>query len=410
MALALQAFLLHRLFKTPLSASFILLVSFMPYAFQHIVDFGTNIFQTTSVFLICCLAREWMRSLRDNRPRAWLYPFFIGLTVFFGIWIKLSFFALIPGVLALIFYSIFEKNEVSGSSIFPDRRKLILHFAILFVSAAAFTFMLLNSVDRGGQTYYQSVCRYAHYMTADPKGLLRYLFNPLLSADRIFIIEKGTGMAGGLLFIAALVFMLLSGIRQLYLKRIRFNYVILNIFLFFLTFFLVSMHSRSWAMHNVIVAFPFLILAMFYIYSKAAKSMTLLILLFLFVMLNLSFYYELSKLHYKEDAHPSLRKINKLLNDNYADRHVFVVIDWGMYYMQALYGNKNQCVLYLEPLNEEKQIKEVKRISADLNRKTLFIGRIDSVSDLSLINQNFSGLTELRTDFNTGKWRVWYEK
>jgi len=411
MMLALQALLIHKLLKTPPLISFILLVSFMPYAFQHIVDFGTTIFQATSVFLICYLTQKWMYSLRNDIRHAWMYPFFIGVTIFFGIWTKLIFFALIPGILILFFYFIFERKEISTPLLFLKRKKILRHFVILFVSAGVLTFILLNSTDKWHHKYYQLVGYYARHLQPIPKAsLVKYLLNPLLSADRIFTIEKYRGIARGFFLIATIASMFLSGIRQLYLKKIKYSYAILNICLFFLTFFLVSLHQKSWGMHHVIVAFPFLILAIFYIYSKLTKSKPLFILLLLFVVVNFSFYYDLSKLHYKEAAHPSLLKINKLLNDSYAGQYVFIVIDWGMYYIKALYGDKNQCVLYIEPLCKEEQIKKIKRILAILNRKALFIGRIDSVSNLSLINQNFSDPIQLQTDFNTGRWRVWYQR
>jgi hypothetical protein len=81
-----------------------------------------------------------------------------------------------------------------------------------------------------------------------------------------------------------------------------------------------------------------------------------------------------------------------------------------MYYIKALYGNKEQCVLYIEPLNSKKQITELREILNMTKRKALFIGMINSVSDLKLIKREFPSLIELKTDFDTGKWRIMYEK
>jgi hypothetical protein len=108
--------------------------------------------------------------------------------------------------------------------------------------------------------------------------------------------------------------------------------------------------------------------------------------------------------------HPAKAKLNELLNKKYSNKYVFVVIDWGMYYMKALYGPRQQCVLYMEPLNSGDQIVKLKEILYKTKRKALFISLVNSESNLALIRTSFPSLAELRTDFDTGKWKVLYEK
>ncbi len=185
-------------------------------------------------------------------------------------------------------------------------------------------------------------------------------------------------------------------------KKIKYRFIILNMLLFF-TFFFISIHPRPWGMHHVVLSFPFLVLALFYIYSKLNKNKLISILLIAFLIINFNLYYSLTKLKPQQYANPSILKINKQLNEQYTDQYVFTVIDWGMYYIKALYGKKNQCVLYTEPFNRMDQAIAVKQIPKELERRALFVARTDSISYLSLIKQNFPDIIELQTNFDTGE-------
>lgn len=401
--LAIQAFLICKLFRVEMALSFIILIFFMPYAFQHIVDFGTLIFQTTAVFFIYYLAQKWKKSFDDNGRHNFKYPFFIGVSLFLGIWTKLSFFALVPGIFVLIAYSFMCGRKIL-------RKKLILGAIVLFFSVAVPALILFNSETRQHEKYYAVLQRDASYMALNPNNeLIKYIFNPLLSADRIFIIGKGWITVEGFFWAAVIAGLLIFGIRQLYTRKEKYGFVIINVILFLLALFFVIVYPASWAMHHVILSFPFLILALFYIYSKLKENKFIYIFIAAFLIVNCSLYYRLAGLKPYSVAHPSILKISNLLNERYAAKYVFIVVDWGMYYIKALYGKKDQCVLYIGPFDKKEQVEAVKKILGKLQRKALFIGRINGETDLSFIKDNFPGLAELKTDFNTGKWRVLYE-
>jgi len=89
---------------------------------------------------------------------------------------------------------------------------------------------------------------------------------------------------------------------------------------------------------------------------------------------------------------------------------VVIVVFCGMYYIKALYGPSQQCVLYIQPLNSEEQIIKIKEILNKTKRKALFISMANSESNISLIRASFPSLVELKTNFDAGPWRVLYEK
>lgn len=413
--LIIQAFFIHKLFKVDLLISFIFMLSFMPYVFQHMVDTGPIAFHVTSVFFICYLAQKWIISLESDYKHSWKYPLFIGLIIFLGIWVKLAYFFILPGIFILIFYYIVSKRSIFTSLLYTKIEKLVLHLMILFFAAGIPGFILLNSIDRYGHKYYILTTEFLSSNIFHFKAWLQhfwhlaaYFTNPLKTAHRVFDVE-GCITLSGILLVTVVIVLLSFGIRQCYIKKSEISFPILNILLFFLTFFLISKSQKTWAMHHVVLSFPFLLLALFYICSKLYKNKLIMILIIAFLGVNFSLYSGLARLKYNPHDHPSKLKLNNLLNERYANQYIFIVIDWGMYYLKALYGNKNQCVLYIEPFKYMKQVMKVKKILNKTKRKALLIGRIDSNSDLSLIKQNFPDIIELKTDFDTGKWRIWYE-
>lgn len=410
MMLAIQAFLIHKLFRAGVVASFAFLIFCMPYAFQHIVDFGAITFQTTSVFLIYYLTQKWIQALQNNKRHCGMYPFFIGMSLFLGIWTKLSYFALMPGIFVLIIYSFMRESKIFSPAYRGSFKRFIQGALILFLSAGIPSFLLFNAETREYQKYYQEVLDGASRLTLIPNALLiKYLGNPLLSADRILRAGKDMITVHGFLLIIIVAVLLIYGIRKLHIQKANYGFVIINGFLFFLGFYLIAIHPQSWAMHHVVLSLPFLILALLHIYSKLKRNRFISALLIAFLIINISLYYRLTRLEPKVGAHPSFLKINRLLNEQYAAQYVFIIIDWGMYYIKALYGEKNQCVLWKYALRNRGEVKKVKNILDELHRKALFVGRVDSESDLSLIKKNFPDLVRLQTDFDTGKWRIWYE-
>lgn len=408
--LAIQAFFIRKLFKIDLLVSFLILLSCMPYAFQHIVDFGAVCFQTTSVFFICYLGEKWALSLKNNATYSWIYPFFAGITIFIGIWTKLSYFVVLPGSIVLFFYYLIAQREISTSLCRVRYKEFVKGVLILFSVAATPTFILFNSFSIEHQKYYVFLAKSASKLHLTLNwGLTKYFFNPLLTADRIFEIADDKITISGLLLAIIILGLLFFGIRQLWIKKIKYGFAVLNILLFLLAFFFIAMHPKSLRMHHVVLSLPFLILALCYICSKLNKNRLIFVLLVVFCIVNLNLYRTLTKLKPQEENHPSLLRINQLLNKQYANQYVFVVIDWGMYYIKALYGEKNQCVLYIRPFNRSQQVAAVKKILNKLKRKALFIGRVDSHSSLSLIKQHFPDIIELQTNFDTGHWRIWYE-
>jgi len=234
--------------------------------------------------------------------------------------------------------------------------------------------------------------------------LITYFSNPLKTTHRIFEIVKNDTLDGSLL-IALLLLFFIFGIWQVHKRKGGYKFAVVNVGLFAGTFLLMASSQKTWAMHHVILAVPFLLLALFYMLSVIPKSKIVTIFMLVFLALNLHLYYSINKAPISPHSHPSLVKINEYLNGHYSHNYIFVVVDWGMYYLKGLYGNKNQSVLFPEYFSQSNVV-ELKQVQAKTRRKLMFIGRDDSLATKAVIEKNFYTI-ECKFPFDTGLWKVW---
>ncbi|MBM4266292.1 MAG: hypothetical protein FJ144_06740 [Deltaproteobacteria bacterium] len=77
-----------------------------------------------------------------------------------------------------------------------------------------------------------------------------------------------------------------------------------------------------------------------------------------------------------------LRKLN---DERLASDYVYVVLDWGMYYLLALYGPRNETLVYLDPLRSDasfRQLEPLRELAARKQMRLAFIHQRPSASDL----------------------------
>lgn len=88
--------------------------------------------------------------------------------------------------------------------------------------------------------------------------------------------------------------------------------------------------------------------------------------------------------------HPSKLLVHEMLSDHaLARRYLTVVIDWGMYYYQGLYGDRDQSVIYVEPLQTAGQLSAVRAVAERTGRKLLFVFNAeDGISNIPLIRSS----------------------
>jgi len=403
--LLIQSLIIFRLFRTDMVFSFLALILWMPYSFSHIADTGPVSFQTTSIFLIAYLTARWAEDPRIK------YAVMSGIIIFLGIWTKLTYFFLLPGLAVIICPVVFRAyvQKKAGA------RTIMSHGAALSLAAAVPSAALLWCSDRNGLPYYLELFK-KDFVPQDPSlpkthfdWVIQYITNPLASANRIFDI-KGTVTVTGVILICLLIVFLVYGFHSLLRSKKGVAEPVIYCASFAISFALLFFHPKTWAMHHIVLSYPFLALALFSVWSRISKTNILSALCILFFVLNTSLYSDLTRLSPLPADHPSKIKLNSLLNERYADKYVLVIIDWGLYFIKALYGPLDQCVVYITPFNKPRQAELLKVVLEETGRKAVFVGRSDSESDLTMIRAFFPDIREADTGMNTGKWRIWLEK
>jgi len=411
--LMLQALILRRHFKVNFLWTFIGLMLFMPYAFLHVADSGQVVFQTSSIFFIYFFMRKWMSSLEQKNNQGWIYPLLLGIVIFFGVWVKLTYVFMLPAIAGIMMYYFFEHRNV----IVKRKTNFLIGTAILLASTGGLCFLLANSLSRMGFRYYQLIQHSPKINIFDFSGFAenfsarigQYLIDPLTAAHYFF---EGTFLSVSalrtiLMIIIGLLF--LYGLWKIHSQKIKVRFVFFNIALFIVTLLIMGMSAKTWAMHHVIFSFPFLIWAAFYIISHIQSKRFVAALLGALFVLNVNIYYTLTTLDYweKDRNHPALYRFGQFLDERYQGTHMYAVLDWGFYYIKTLYGVKDQGVIYIEPFNSTMLVERLKQVLAMAHRKPIFIIKEDNVQGLALMKTYFPNVKHVETDFDTGMWQAW---
>lgn len=412
--LLFQSWLIQRTFRIDMRVALLVLLFMMPYAFQNIVDTGPVAFQLASVFLIYHLAGQWMSGLENYSRRSAGFPLAIGVCMFLGIWSKLSYFFMLPAVLALIAYEV--ATNIRKILACGRMKALALHSLLLSASAAVPSFMLLNSRQTDGVKYYELILRSETISVLDLKAwcgqaklILAYFSNPYYAAQEVFV-TKGALRLEGIGLVAIIAAIILLGTFKLRRRKEPVSFILLNLSLFFVTLFLLTLSRRTWAMHHVVLSFPFLLMAVFQVFARLSSDKGIVLLLIALLAVNAGLYARLPMLPVYDFAHPAATKINRMLNERYSENYVFIFLCEELYHCQVLFKGREQRVLYPGAYWESSRIGEMKDVLSRLGRKVLFITRRGNDMALRMIRTEFPICRELKMDFDPGLWSIWREE
>ena len=155
--LGLQALLLNRVFGTRVLLGCVLLLAFMPYSFQHLT--GLQSMMATSVFLVAWLAQMWIRRMHERRRTSSLWAATIGLIVFLGIWMRLNYLTIVPGILLSVWFMVSTARKQLRAG------RLYFDALCLLASLALPCWMLFAARNLAGWPYYLVVTRAATAQT-----------------------------------------------------------------------------------------------------------------------------------------------------------------------------------------------------------------------------------------------------
>ncbi len=411
-ALLVQALVLGRMFRFSPAAAFCCLLLFAPYSFVHIADTGPVAFQTTSVFLVCYLLRRWL--LCRRRGRRALLAAAAGLVIALGCWVKPTYFFVSFGLAA----TAFAVGWLALARRHGDRIFRLLEYGLL-TAAAALPALLIYQAERPNGGPYLPVLS-SQYVPSQivltdlgrrfTENVFPFLINPLAAVSPCFDVHPELPALGVAVFALGCGLVLGGAFRRRACRRHRAE-VLFNAALFASALLLVATNVYAKSMHHAVLAYPFAILA-------AARSIRLLppgfparAVLPLFLALQTPvfalFPSMLEASRQAGSCKPYAARLNDDLNEHCASDSVIACADWGIYFIKALYGPREQVVLSLRPSDDPTQLPRAAAVARRFHRDLTLVG-LRNNPELTAWLRSFHPDVAARTGPGDGSpWRIW---
>ncbi|KJU87708.1 membrane protein [Candidatus Magnetobacterium bavaricum] len=391
LALLVITYMIHRVTRVPLWLSGLIVLFSFPVVFQCITDRGPVLYQMALMFVMLYL------STRPSPLRGVL----AGLIMFVCIEQKPFFVNFIPAVLIVGFFllkPVFEAGDRAG------RLMILKSLLIAAVVAAVPTVILMTAQTRYGCQYYNDLLRlksvsplnFTSQIYHMHKNLIPSLVDFSRFANSIYDVRDTATTLTQLLWV---VFGIIFFIGQVYAPRgidLRRNALLAGSSgAFLLCLYLVNLSPHSLRGHHYVLAFPFLLLGIAlsveYIYRHVRALAVLLVLIV--AVLNVGIAYKVVKTptHWHDDW-SKVKVLDYLRQDSIASEYVYVIPDWGIYCLFALYGSKQQIVLYVDPFDNPSDITRIAEIAQRRNRTHLFIAQRSTFTNSRLINTAYPNL------------------
>ncbi len=413
--IGMQSVLISKTFGQPVLIVLALLLFFMPYAFQHLVDVGQLSLCTTAVFLLVFLHKRWMLALIADRRRSWLIATGIALTNVVILLFRLNNVAYMP---AYVLTQAACMGAFGFKAAWRTRRTKLFIQACwmvgLFVLGALVWF---TAIDRNNVPLYQTILRaVARSFSGESsfwlsawnhlfRDLSAYFLNPLLTARVVHPVTPGWRVEGIGLIALAIMFFLSTWISASRARYRRFSFSCLVAF--FVGLISISSVSRTWGMHHLIPVFPIFIVAVFSQIPRRGVGKLHTIVALCFLAINIKLYLQLVELKPRDDQYDRrLFDYNEEINERFASSHFMIVGSWGLYYTKLLYGPTDQCLIWADT-SDIRAITAAKRAKEGVKKPALFIFRkpVPPRYWRYFANQ----IEKVETENKVGGWALWRE-
>ncbi|MBV6340888.1 MAG: hypothetical protein SFH39_09030 [Candidatus Magnetobacterium sp. LHC-1] len=395
-ALLVITFVIHRLVKLPLWLSGLIVLFSFPVVFQCITDRGPVLYQMALMFVMLYLS---------SRPPSPSRGALAGLVMFVCIEQKPFFVNFIPATLIVAFFLL---KPLFDSGDRAERLNILKSLLIAAVVAAAPTLILMTAETRYGCRYYNDLLRLNSVSPLDFTSQLYHLKKNLIPsmvdfarfANSIYDVRDTATTLTALLWVSFAAIFVMG---QVYAARdigTRRNALLAaGLGAFVLCLYLVNLSPHSWRGHHYVMAFPFLLLALAlsveYIYRHRRALALSLVLIVAVLNIGIAGKVLQTTPHWHDDW-SKVRVLDYLRQDDIAARYVYVIPDWGIYCLFALYGSKQQIVLYVDPLDNPSDITRIAEIAQRRHRSHLLIAQRSTFDVSRLINAAYPTLTLLQ--------------
>lgn len=394
-----------------------LLVLFnLPLVFNFLADTGPVAYQCALVlFLPYIFSRTY---------KSWGWSILWGLLLFSAFELKAIFMYLFFPLLFLSWYLLRDKWQSAERA---ERKKMFINAGIILAVALVPNLLIYSGQVARGVSYFSYLRQVGGSfplwdIVSQAKHWWLYCW-PFLSyfpyfGHRFYYTAFNFGALLSTIFIwVGSLLLIVFSARRRKEPGAKYYWHLVLIGLLFFGFLLWSINRMvsSANGHHWVLSFPFLLLALAAaakILSKKRLKLTVLLLVSVAVLNIIGVFFMTSQPIKPENDWSRLEIMRQLNNPEVSRRYVYVIIDWGIYFMNSIYGPKDQIILYLEPLITEERIKSVENVAERRHLGVMFIGRNPSASDWELIKRHwpiqrydYPGFVD-RFD----SWQMWYAK
>ena len=399
------AWILKKVFQLNGWIVFWSLCCLFPLVLQVMLDTGPVAFQLGFAFLGPYILSRYPKNV-------WII-LLISLGVFYAFWTKPFFFVISPFIMVWGLYLLFTIGKTKQL-----RFEIFSSYCITTFISLLLLLLLLISNDIHNTPYWKILVimneRIPLSVLLQKSVLINFLKDFSLFAGRFFLFTE-TNLYSTIatsLFWLTFLLIIIQSLRQKSEKRLW------AIFFFFsgiATYFLIAQNIRSDNVHHIIFVFPALITAFLILTAdlfhhensfirKYSSVFTV-----IFISTQLVALVQLTTVKLRPENSWDLVTINHALNDSeLAKKSLYIAVNWGDYFYQSLYGDKNQAVLYIDPFSIDL-IKKIKQISLTTGRSPIFIGRTDqNLMWIDVVKQEFPSLSQDKTIAqNLKTWALW---
>jgi hypothetical protein len=387
-----------------------------PLAFQMMTNTGHVALQCALLVWVPVLMRDAM--LAERRSRILALNLSIGALLFLGVEQKPFFMLFIP-TLALVGFLLSAPADQSPlRHLVPFVRRLAPAGALL----GSLLLLLFSARTHAGKSYWEEL---PSVPDRPPGPIVPYLLDLSRFAHRLFEApccalgrspNLATDIACTAIFWAVVLVALATGLqlsrrpsaRALVASLRQPALVLAGGSLLIWCSLLIFWKHGVWAGHHVVFVFPYLLSALC-LALEALAPKTRALLLSALVLSQLGLFAGL--LQKKPAWHANWERVELLdhLTESGLGRTSIVAhVDWGTYYLSALYGDREQIVVNPHSPETEETFRQLKDLARETKRSIVFVRTAKGMVDWRFIQRAFDHLELIHSvgDAQTG-WELW---
>lgn len=390
--LVFESLILGRLFRMRWTIILPGLMLFFPFLYEHLADTGPAGFHLLAAVLLFLFIRNWAQTGH------WRWPMWSALLVFLAFWVKINFLWLLPGIGILLMNELWTHRSSRLS-----QARWITTLMQVFLAGSLCTGLICLLVLSTKPSFtdaqtYLDILQSSHMMPlADilhgkwwTSRIFPTFIHHLYAVYQVYNLVAPNYPNNLVLFYDIIAYFSVPLI-LLFCRVARFDLpagTARRTWAFFAAFLVTAAvilsTPNSWTMHHTVLSFPFLIMMwlslldglwnMSYLYQRIILQRLCSALLLFMACMNIYFYYTLSQQDsYRAHTGPS-QVIARMVANNSAlsQRYAYVIIDWGLFSIQGLYGPSTQSVMGPTGMNNRDTLLTLKSRAAEHGRKLLF--------------------------------------